>query len=199
MQPMFLFRTPALLVGGVDHSQKLNGDLIQMLRRAPHYFVIVAAIVCIWVKGTTYVHALRLDTAERAGELLDLAKLVLICAAACLAIYVLVRDRLSKGVEGGAEGQKDFGMASFAGRLRGLQALSRSAFARRPVLASIFSSAMVILLASLPIGLLALGRAGGVRAFGVSDWILLGAAEVPLVCVVSVVLIGLKSNSEPRR
>jgi hypothetical protein len=150
-----------------------------MLRRAPYYFLIVAAVVFIWVKGATYVHEARLGLAATPGGFFSLAKLVVIFAAGCLAIYVLVQGGLSGGSGGVAESGEKFHVSSFVGALRRLQALARRAFARRPVLASILSVVLAIVFASIPVGLVALGRAGGVRAFGVGEWTCLVSQSYP--------------------
>jgi hypothetical protein len=63
MHSPVLFQTPEPFPDNVDRSQRLNGELIKMLRRTPYYFLIVAAVVFIWVKGTTYVHEARLGLA----------------------------------------------------------------------------------------------------------------------------------------
>lgn len=161
-----------------------------ILRRVIYLFLLIASLMLVAAAGRSYVHDVRLSRAATAYGLLELTKVFIGLFAAGLTISFLLRDRRShpKAPEAasGVPGRR---------AVRSLDEMRRfpeviAGTARHPILASL----VALLVFAIPIGLRAMGTPGGLEGFGPRDWILVSAAELPIVCLALLVIVRLKGR-----
>ena len=145
-----------------------------MLRRISSYFLLVACLLFIAVKGTHLVRSFSATHEFTHSELFDLIKMLLVFFGAAMALYNLRRDRA---------GDK---------QLRTIGPISRAAsawplaFARRPVTATLAASGLFL----IPVGLLFLSIGGRLSAWTTVQWELLVLMELPFLIVAAAAVAG---------
>lgn len=163
--------------------------------RLPYYLLLVSAALFILVKGTPYIREVRLGLAGTPAGFLQLFMLLAMVVAAVIAVRML----LGRPSPHRPAGQRQAREAPFNETPHRLHTVIRRAIAHRPVLASTLSVILGVVLACIPISLVAMGRVGGVGTFGLREWILVGVAELPIVFVVVIVLIRFMSGRNSSR
>lgn len=155
-----------------------------MFRRAPSYFVLLIAVIFVFAKARTLFSIADAAKPWTTDDYVEIWGLFAVLVAAIVAIDALRRDRASHRIAGPTAAHKlALGGTPFE-NLRQLPQLVRKAFRRRPVV----SSLMTLVLAFIPVGLIAMSRRDGLHAFRLPDWILLAVVESPLLLVVLLVV-----------
>ena len=169
-------------------------------RRLLYSLVIVVALVVAWIKMDAYLHNVRVGRGGSTAGLLDLGYLLAMVALVVIAMRVLLRtrssraiDRLDRGeIRNGSRNAAEltgrsiqYSDTSLRDKLRQLPTIAREAFGRRPIWASILSMFMI----SIPVLLVSMAHAGGLKAFGLHEWILVAVMELPLVIVACIVFL----------
>jgi hypothetical protein len=154
-------------------------------RRSPYYFFLVVASLYVAVKGKDLLHDLHLVQSGRSEAYVPLAKLLLILAGVFAAVYALLRERSSQSLPQSPRDGTAFADASPLQRWRHIPLIVRHAFASSPILATTMSVAIL----SVPIVLVAMGQAGGMKAFGLREWTLIGVMELPMAYIALVVIV----------
>jgi len=174
-------------------------------RRLLYALVLVVALVVAWIKMDAYLHDVRTGMSGSPAGLLDLGYLLAVAALAVIAARALLGTRLSRTIDrldrgeirnGSRNAAKPAGRSirysdtSLRSKLRQLPTNAREAFGRRPIWASILSMFMI----SIPVFLVSAAHAGGLKTFGVDDWILVAVMELPMAIVACVVLVDVWSH-----
>jgi hypothetical protein len=128
-------------------------------------------------------------------DYIEFGRLFAVLLAAIVAIDALRRDRSARRPGGLPVDNGLFRGGSFLDTLRQLPEVVRKAFDRHPALSSLMS----LVLAFIPVGLVALGRRDGLHAFELHDWMLAGVMEIPMMIVVAMVLASVWSQRRAPR
>ncbi len=170
-----------------------------MLRRLFYFLLLIVVAAGVWIKGNIYLNNVRDGLAGTTGGLLKLAYLFTMIAFAFVIVRSLLRsDRARRETRVTGESSEPRA-TSFSESVIRLQTTARRAFSRRPVLAGVLLLVVAAVLAGIPIGLLALGSAGGVTAFGPIEWLVVGLAEMPVLFFLILVAIGFMSGHDSSR
>lgn len=174
-------------------------------RRLLYALVLVVALVVAWIKMDAYLHDVRTGMSGSPAGRLDLGYLLAVAALAVIAVRALLGTRLLRTIDrldrgesrnGSRNAAKPAGRSirysdtSLRSKLRQLPTNAREAFGRRPIWASILSMFMI----SIPVFLVSAAHAGGLKTFGVDDWILVAVMELPMAIVACVVLVDVWSH-----
>ena len=174
-------------------------------RRLLYALVLVVALVVAWIKMDAYLHDVRIGMSESPARLLDLGYLLAVVALAVIAVRALLRHRLSRAICSLDRGEVRNGCrnaaepagrsiqysdTSLRAKLRQLPTNAREAFGRRPIWASILSMFII----SIPVFLVSMGHTGGLKTFGLDEWILVAVMELPMAIVACVVLVEVWSH-----
>jgi hypothetical protein len=171
-----------------------------MFQRVVYFWALAAVLATAAVRSVRDVRTASLGLGTTADALWQLAYLVVTLALAAVILRTILRQRPADEPGTGTQAASRHGSAperssspdrSLMGRLYQVRALIRTSFERRPMYTVISMTATLLIVACLPLGLLASRHLGGLQAFfGTPEWILLGLAEVPLAFVAVVVLGG---------
>jgi hypothetical protein len=155
------------------------------------YFVVVVAVIV--VKWKTIPGEIRLLEHGSLEGYLNLGQLVLLLFICYLATVALRRTGHSRGTHRASAGVRE--SSSLRGTLQQVPINSHRAFTRHPVWASI----VWLIMAGIPVALVALIHGGRFRSFGVGDWVLVGIIELPIAFVASVTLASIWSSRDGTR
>jgi hypothetical protein len=158
------------------------------------YFIVVVAVVA--VKWRTFPRGLHLMMEGRLDAFLAFMELVLLLAMCILAAIALRRSSLSHR-RARAETTVGSGNSSLRDQLHRLRTDARSAFARNPMGTSIRLLLALVVCAAVPFGLFILIHPHGFRGLAVSDWVIFGLSEFPVVFVTVVVLTDIREADTP--
>ena len=160
------------------------------LRRVASYLYIVAALAFIALKWKDIPHALQLVRRGMVDGYMILLRFGLVSAGAFVAISMLRRRQFRCSVAQSAGRRIQHRNRSLEDALRELPTIAREAFGRRPIWASILSLFIII----IPVLIVFMAHAGGLKTFGLGDWIFVVVMELPMIVVACVVLAGVWSR-----
>lgn len=170
-----------------------------MSRLLFYFFLLVVITAGFWIKARVYLDHARGGLAGTTGGLLELAYLLTMIAFACVIVRSLLRCDKARRDTPVMDESSERREVSFSESVSWLQTTARRAFGRHPVLASALLLIVVAVFAGIPVGLLAVGRVGGLTAFGPIEWVVVGLAELPLLFVLILVAIGFRSGRDSSR
>lgn len=174
-------------------------------RRLLYALVLVVALVVAWIKMDAYLHDVRTGISGSPAGLLDLGYIIAVLALAVIAVRALLQPRLSRTIcsldrgeirNGSRNAAEPAGRSiqysdtSLRAKLCQLPTNAREAFGRRPIWASILSMFII----SIPVFLVFMAHAGGLKTFGLYEWILVAVMELPMAVVACVVLVDVWSH-----
>ena len=160
------------------------------IRRIACYLYLVAALAFVALKWKTFPHALHLVQRGMTDGYMVLVRLSLVLVGVFVAISVLRRRQPRRNVAQAAGGGIQYRSTSLKEMLRQLPTIVRKAFGLRPIWASILSMFMI----SIPVFLVSMAHAGGLKTFGLDEWILVAVMELPMAIVACVVLVDVWSH-----
>lgn len=174
-------------------------------RRLLYSLILVVALLVAWIKMDAYLHDVRVGISGLTAGLLDLGYLLAMVALVVIAMRVLLRTRSSRAIDRVDRGEIRNGSrntaeppgrsiqysdTSLRDKLRQLPTIAREAFGHRPIWASILSMFMI----SIPVFLVSLAHAGGLKTFRLDEWLLVAVLELPMAIVACVVLVDIWSH-----
>lgn len=161
-----------------------------MFRRVAPYLYFVVALAFVAVKWRTFPHALHRAQHGMTDGYVDLARLGIVLVGVFVAISVLRRRKHRRDMASPAGGKIQYGDASLRDKVRRLPTIVRAAFSRHPIWASILSMFMI----SIPVFLVSMAHAGGLKTFRLDEWLLVAVMELPMTIVACVVLVDVWSH-----
>lgn len=168
-----------------------------MFLRLLYVGLLIVVAAGLWVQGGIYLEHVRSGRAGTAAGLLELAYLLTIFALGAMILRSLLRAEKARFDKEVRERSDEGREVSFSESVVRLQTAVRRSFVQRPVFTLALLLISTALLASIPILLVALGTAGGLPALGRVEWLGVGLAELPILLIVIVVVIGVMSVRDP--
>ena len=154
-----------------------------MLRRLLNVLLLLTAIVFVFAMVSSYVQKVRLNIARTHADYVHLVMALVAVVAGVLAIREMLRERRIRRVKSSSE--KTPAMPhekSFSETIVSTATAVRAGFARRPW---VMTSVSILILA-IPLALRSMATRRGWNEFTDIDWIIIGAAEAPMLLVAAV-------------
>lgn len=165
-----------------------------MLERFSWYVALLAAVGFGVLQGSLFIQKVRSGVALAEPGYINFGNVLI----AAVAVWIAIRGlkRAARDARTGVTREATFGRVSetsFLEDVRSMPDTYRRAFRQRPKQLTVLMG----ILAALPIGLWTLATGRGPSRFGLTDWMLVGFAELPIVVAIGLMIRGLWNSRPP--